>query len=188
MRLVRAMICRTVALLTLSSLALLAGCSVEYSDKFVTAGRLSTLESIINIHGSAVRYLRVNGSTFKHVQGDSPYFLKVPGEKAIVFVTRNKDATHAFLHLAMLDRPEITEVDLGDSVFGGGIQPKSKPGEYCDWIHSYTSAEIVVVTKNIYGVITTTVDLTNKRVLKVVLQQMDKKGQVVSEKTIDGPQ
>ena len=125
-----------------------AGCSREiYADRDIEAGRTSTLESLTNVHASSLTYIKVIGKRYERVRGDAPFFLRVSGENSIIFVTQNKDGSEAWLHIVRLDRREDIKVDLGDSIFGSGIQSASKPGEYCDWIQSSTPSELVVVCR-----------------------------------------
>jgi hypothetical protein len=161
------------------SLFLVWGCYRKgYTDRYVETGRISNFQSLLNVHASSVPYLKISGITFKNVQGDSPFFLKVPGHDAIIFVTKSKDELQTVLHLAKLGDKEIIAVDLGDSIFGSGIQPTAKPGEYCDWIQSYSPTELIVVTKNTYGQIVTSIDLSRKMVKGVEKYRVDRSGKV----------
>ena len=139
----------------------------EYTERHLEAGKISGLRSLLNAHESSVPYLKVDGEVFKRVRGDPPYFLRVSGQNVILFVTRTEDERQSVLRLADLDRHKIIDVDLGDSIFGTGIQPSAKPGEFCDWIQSYTPEELIVTTKNTYGQIVTTIDLSLKTVRRV---------------------
>jgi len=115
---------------------LLTGCHGHtYKDRYAETGEISTLDSLINIHGSTISYLKIHGTTYRNVCGTPPHFLKIPGEEIIVFLTRSDDEREAFAHIVKLNDPEIITISMGDSLFGSGIGKASElDGWSRDWI------------------------------------------------------
>jgi hypothetical protein len=164
-----------------------SGChGTTYKDKYIETGEISTLDSVINVHGSTISYLRVHGVTYKNVSGTPPHFLKIPGEEIIVFVTQSDNGREAFVHVAKLKAPEVITISIGDSLFGSGIGKAAEYGGWSrDWIKSYCPEKLVVVNRDIHSEDTITIDLVGRKVEMIASRLFDEKLRVKSEKIID---
>jgi hypothetical protein len=116
-----------------------------YRDQFVTGGKLVRPITAISVHSSSPNYLTVFGRTYRDVQGLKPFYLKVPSQDSILFVTGDDDQS---FHLVNLKTKKHWSVHTSKTSFGGHISSvDGAPGEpYVDFVESVTNNYVVVAT------------------------------------------
>lgn len=79
-----------------------------------------TIDSLINIHGSAEKGLKICGRTFRGVHGAPPYYLHVTNSSQLLFAYEPFKGTKL---LVVCDTNDCSfqEIPLGNAVFGNGI-------------------------------------------------------------------
>lgn len=120
-----------------------------------------TLESILNVHGSPKRGLRICGRTFFRVKGGPPYYVAVPTTPFVLLAYESHSGDRT---LVVCDTNECSfrEIPLGDVVFGGQIGFWSATnGQMGDTVESVSSNRIVLVSKGFRYVERSLLDLNN---------------------------
>jgi len=171
--------------LCLSLFPLMAGCSDKkdsLSERIVSK-REHTLQSVLNVHGSPLKVLTIDGKRFEHVLGVEKFYLELPKTNAVLFVVDNRD-TPAIYHIYKLDTREVIQIkEVSISTFGESIGATNSS----DSIEEVGDGKIVLTTVDRYmdAVVNfkhiTTLDLVKKAVVADKRMWFDKAGKVIRE-------
>ncbi len=159
---------------------LVRGVRVEqYRDAYVRAGEVKHLWDMFAIHASRPLWLTVGGNTHLGVRGQPPYYLEVPGLKAILFVTDH--VGKVVFHVVHTTGEWEVEIDGKGSTFGWSIGTKRTKGdEFTEWIEAATNSQIWLVTRTDWGKARTQLDLFKKTVTQFEDLYLDANGQVTN--------
>lgn len=93
-----------------------SGCSKTDSSGRIVSKTESTADSALNVHGGRKQVLIVDGKRFENVTGESPYYVSLPENNAILFLVEGE--TDVF-HIYKLDSKEDIAISSNFStVFG----------------------------------------------------------------------
>lgn len=147
-----------------------------YRDKQVVAGQIRRPIYELAVHVSTPQFLVVNGRTYKGVKGVAPFYLEVPQLNSILFVT--EAAGGITFHLVNVETKKAISIAGGDETFGGNIGGKQNtPDEpYGDFIEHADQNQIVAATRYPDAKKYFYLDLTSKKLSKVVYDAYDSSG------------
>ena len=95
-------------------------CLVIKHSKRVEPIRQHSLASLVNIHASAGRALRIDGKVYENVQGYTPYYLVITNLDSIFFVTEQPNGFVTYHIYNLKNRKDAIFldqiVDLGDFI------------------------------------------------------------------------
>ena len=102
----------------------------------ILSRRVVTLRSILFVHSDDKQLLFVRGRRFSGLRGGQPFFLRIPGRRAIVFVQESpsrqwNDAELCYFDLDKneIHRVRLTTVSLGDGIGYGRDRIRSTDGD-----------------------------------------------------------
>lgn len=151
-----------------------------YRDQQVSGGELRTLFNEIAVHASPKQYLIVNGTMYKGIRGQKPYYLNVPKSELIVFVTESAGYKVTF-HILNLVTGKEDAIDGGSSGFGWSIGSGAKPGDLgSDYVEEAKSNFVTLVKRSFTWKEITTLNLVTKRVEQVEVINYGSKGNVIN--------
>lgn len=172
-------------ILCLSLFPLMAGCSDKkdsLSERIVSK-REHTLQSVLNVHGSPLKVLTIDGKRFEHVRGVEKFYLELTKTNAVLFVVDNRD-TPVIYHIYKLDtREDIQIKEVSISGFGRDIGATNSS----DSIEEVGDGKIVLTTvgRDMDSVITDKylicLDLEKRAVVSQKHLTFDKEGKVIRE-------
>jgi hypothetical protein len=121
-------------------------CRNIYKDDKVSV-KESSLVNILNVHASKDKIIiTVYGKSYEDVRGNPPYYLEIPGENSILFVTgRTFDNGQATVHIVNLATKQETNFPAYDSSIGEAICSTNKQRD--DWyerIEGLTNDELSI--------------------------------------------
>jgi hypothetical protein len=90
-----------IRLVGIATVAVILSTSLIGADLKVTTGTHYGLRWLLNVHESPVSWIRVGGKKYDAVQGDSPFYLKIPEWNAIFFVA-TVEYYYEFAHFVFL--------------------------------------------------------------------------------------
>jgi hypothetical protein len=131
-----------------TALAILTiGCSKSTS----WSGRITSKQerpglSFLNPHADAVKVLIIDGKRFERVRGLPPFYLKVPGMEAVLFVVDEKDRRVTY-HIVDMQNGQDIAVQASSSVFGHAIGASSS--NRCDTIEEASPGKIVLCDRGV---------------------------------------
>ena len=85
-----------------------------------------SLGSLLNVHGSAQKHLRIDGTEYTPVSGSEPYYLKIP-ELDVIFFTQTNGRESDFDHCFYFMRERRCVAIRGHSILWGEINNSYNP-------------------------------------------------------------
>jgi hypothetical protein len=151
-----------------------------YRDKHVVAGQIRRPIYELAVHVSKPQYLVINGRTYEGVKGTAPFYLEVPQLNSILFVT--EAGRGITFHLVNLETQKEISIAGGEKAFGGNIGGKqTNPDEpYRDFIEKADQNELVAATRYPDAKKYFYLDLTSRKLSKVVYDAHDVNGQLTN--------
>jgi len=130
----------------------------------------STLDSIINVHGSPEQGLRICSKTFRRVKGGPPYYVAVPGTPLVLFAYEPFAGTKT---LVVCNTNDCTfqEISPGNVRFGELIGYwNSTGGKMGDTVESVESNRVILASKSFSYVERSVLDLKDSTIHVLELQ------------------
>jgi len=157
---------RTIIVLEIFSVLLLASSCTDkpatsMSRKDIKVTHDANAMRLLNPHAWASTTLTVGGQEFHGVVGSEPFYLDVPKQDAVLFVTRQA-ATLTTIHLYDFHSRKVTSVEAGAISFGDAIG-LTRTDDH-DFIESADSNHLSVASVFLWRKTVWHVDLTARKV------------------------
>jgi hypothetical protein len=121
----------------------------------------STVESLINVHGSPERRLSICGRTFSHLKGGPPYYIAVPTNPLVLFAYEPVKGARTLV-VCNTNDCSFREIPLGEAAFGDQIGYWSATkGRMGDLVESVSSNRIALLSKGFRYLERSVLDLNN---------------------------
>jgi hypothetical protein len=161
---------------------------VTYRDELVSAGQVSRLTDVINVHSGRERFIRVGKKTYRRVRGSPPFYLPLPQLQSIIFVTESANGA-AELHIFGTGDGKEVKIHANKLYFGNNIGGQKIPGSaYSDYVEKESPTELVLATSYPRLKISIHIDLKAGKIAKVQEEECDADGRGIAQHVYEGQQ
>jgi len=151
-----------------------------YRDNLVVVEEISRPIDLLRIHASPVKYLTTYGCTYVGVRGTAPFYLKVPGVNAILFVTE-EDRYRIHFNIVNIETGAATRIDGRTEGFGWDIgAPRSGGEPYTDVVDEVRTNEVIAATYLERSRIRYFLNMSSQKLDRVEMDYYDDKHQITN--------
>lgn len=145
-----------------------------FRDRNVSAGELWRPWHMFAVHYSPPKYISASGKTYWGVRGTAPFYLEVPGDNSILFITENLDL-HVTVNVVSLTGKPPVAINIGHSGFGWKLGRKSSSSShFSEWVERPDQDHLTLLKSTDSGTAMILINLVTREVEKTEMLERSK--------------